>query len=186
MRFPNSDPPEEKQASHTPFGVFLLSFIAGIILVVLGGKSLHDDYRVLHKLTHLDEEYRPTTAKMLQVQVRRDSLQSGDKCYPDVLFEYFVEGKSVWGWRFSYEEEPRHRAYWEKRLARYRVGDTVTAYVSPLDPKDSFLEKKSDSLLRPGLKTAMAAVFVLIGILLTLIPVTMLLGNLAKKKFPAQ
>jgi len=182
LRIPTPTSPDSSQSSSTPPGVFVLSVVAGLILIVLGGKSFYYDYLILQKMTHLSQEYQPTPARMLQVRVRRDTTESGDKCYPDVLFEYFVAGKSVWGWRFSYEEEPRHRSYWEKRLQNYHVGDTVTAYVNPLDAKDSFVEKKTDSLLRPGLKAGVAAVFVLFGTLLLLIPVVTGLGNLFGKK----
>ena len=181
MRLPFSETTEESQNAPAPMGVQLIALAAGLILMVLGWKSLTDDYRLLHKLTHLDQEYRPTASKILQVKVRRDSLESGDKYYPDLLFEYFVEGKSIWGWRFSYEEEPRHKSYWEQRLARYHAGDTVTAYVDPANPKDSFLEKKTDSLIRPLLKALLAAVFVLFGALLFAIPASTFLGKLLKK-----
>ncbi|HAO98747.1 MAG TPA: hypothetical protein DCQ83_01745 [Fibrobacteres bacterium] len=169
------EPPEDIES--LPFGVRFLSLVAGLMLVLLGGKSLISDYRILHKLTHLDSEYRETPATMLQVRVRRDSAESGDKYYPDVLFEYFVNGQSVWGWRFSLEEEARPKAYWEKRLNSYHIGDPVTAHVSPLDPKDSFVETKRDSLLRPVLKLLMAAVFVLFGMLLFAFPVASFAGK---------
>ena len=182
MRLPVQETAEESQNDPAPVGVHLIALIAGVILIVLGWKSLTDDYRLLHKLTHLDEVYRPMPSKMLQVASRRDSLESGDKYYPDVLFEYFVDGKSIWGWRFSYEEEPRRKAYWERRLASYHPGDTVTAYVDPANPKDSFIEKKTDSLIRPLLKALLAGVFVLFGGLLFAIPAMTFSGKLLGKK----
>jgi len=97
QRIPTSSHAEQPQNSSTPPGVFVLSIVAGIILMVLGGKSFTYDYLILHKLTHLNEEYQATPAKMLQVEVRRDTTESGDKTYPDVLFEYFVAGKTVPG-----------------------------------------------------------------------------------------
>ncbi len=177
---PTSEDSEDIQS--LPVGVRLLSLVAGLILMVLGWKSLVPDYQLLHKLTHLEQEFLPTPGKMLQVQVRRDSLGSGDKYYPDVLFEYFVDGQSIWGWRFSYEDEPRHKAYWEKRLSQYHVGDMVTTYVSPKDSKDSFVEMKRDSLIRPLFKALLAAVFVLFGAFLFAIPVTAFIGKLFRSK----
>ena len=165
-----------------PAGVRIISLIAGVILMVLGWKSLGPDYRLFHKLTHLEQEYGMTPARMIQVRVRRDSTDAGDRCYPDVLFEYFVGGKSIWGWRFSYEEEPRHRAYWEKRLSRYHVGDAVTAHVNPMDSKDAFVEMKTDSLIRPLFKILLAAAFVAFGALLFAIPVIAFIGMLFRSK----
>ena len=165
-----------------PAGVRVISLVAGIILMVLGWKSLVPDYQLFHKLTHLDQEYAPTPGKILQVKLRDDSTNRGDKCYPDVLFEYFVNGKSIWGWRFSHEEEPRHRAYWEKRLGRYHVGDTVTVYVSPLDSKDAIVEMKTDSLIRPLFKILLALAFMAFGGLLLAIPVIAFVGMLFRSK----
>ncbi len=165
-----------------PAGVRIISLLAGVILMVLGWKSLVPDYQLFHKLTHMDQAYLPTPGKILQVNIRRDTAATGDKCYPDVLFEYFVDGKSIWGWRFSYEDEPRHRAYWEKRLSRYHVGDTATAYVNPKDPKDSFVEKKTDSLLRPLLKILLAAAFMAFGVFLFAIPVIAFFGMLFRSR----
>ena len=178
MIVPTSEDTEDIQS--LPAGVRIISLVAGVILMVLGWKSLVPDYQFLHKLTHLDQEYLSAPGKILQVKVRRDTSTTGDKWYPDVLFEYFVDGKSIWGWRFSFEEEPRNRAFWEKRLSRYHVGDTATVYVSPKDPKDSFVEKKTDSLLRPLLKILLAGAFMTFGMLLFAIPVIAFMGKLMR------
>jgi Protein of unknown function (DUF3592) len=141
------------------------------MIAFMGLKSVLQDYRSIHKLTHLDEEYRAIPAKFLLVQTRRDTTTSKEEYYPDIRFEYFVAGKSVWGWRFSWEEEPRSRSYWEKRLERYHAGDTVTAYVNPDDAKDSFVEKKWDNLFRQFLKAAVGLGFMGVGGILCVIPV---------------
>lgn len=49
------------------------------------------------------------------------------------------------------------------RLSSYRVGDTVTAYVNPLDPKDSFIEKKTAGVQRVLSKAMLGAAFGLFG-----------------------
>jgi hypothetical protein len=180
MRIQAPKSPDDTQS--LPSGVRLISLIAGVILLVLGWKSLVPDCRLLYKLTHLDSVYRPIPAKILQMKLRRDTIETGDKYYPDVLFEYFIDGKSVWGWRFSYEEEPRHKSYWEKRLASYHTGDSVTAHVNTDDFKDSFIEEKTDSLLRTLIKALVAGGFVVLGGLLFCIPVLAFLNNLMRGK----
>lgn len=156
----------EEGIVRTPAGVRWLALLAGLLIAGLGAKSVSQDIRIIHKLTHLDALYPPLPAKFLKVDVRNDSLGKSSDWYPDVLFEYFVDGKSVWGWRFSFEEEPQSKAYWEARLRNYQLGAHVTAYVNPLDPKDSFLEKKRDGLARPILKALLGMGFSLAGILL--------------------
>jgi hypothetical protein len=162
------DEPPETTGS-IPFGVKLLAVIAGIVILVMGAESMRQDYREIRKLTHLDTDYRAQPGTWVQVKVRQDSSGSG-KFYPDVLFEYFVGGKSVWGWRLSLEEHPRPEGYWENRLAGYRVGDTVTVHVNPLDAKDSFVEMKTDGLIRPLLKGLVGLAFCVFGAFLLFIP----------------
>jgi hypothetical protein len=160
--------------------VQLLAVIAGLIILVLGAKSVLQDYDVIHKLTHLDAEYRATPAKWVQVKVRQDTTGGGEY-YPDVLFEYFVEGQSVWGWKLSLEEIAKPEAYWKERLKNYREGDTVTAYVNPkrpTDPNESFVEMRHDGLLRPLLKGAVGVAFCLFGGFLVLVPI----GGWLKRK----
>ena len=167
-----------------PAGVRIISLVAGVILMVLGWKQLVSDYHLLHKLTHLSEEYRAVPAKILEVNVSRDTARTVDKYHPYIRFEYFVDGQSVWGWHFSYEDEPRTRLYWEKRLSQYHPSDRITAYVNPEDGKDSFVEKKTDSLIAPGLKFLLALAFVIFGLFLFAIPVIAFFGMLFRSKKP--
>lgn len=160
-----------------PVGVQLLALIAGIVIFVMGVESILQDYRVIRGLTHLDTEYKTMRGTWLQVKVRQDSSSSG-KYYPDVLYEYFPEGKSVWGWRLSLEEHPKGAGYWEGRLGNYKVGDTVTVHVRPEDPKDSFVEPRTDGIFRYLLKGLVGVGFCVFGALLVLIP----LGGWLKKK----
>jgi hypothetical protein len=160
-----------------PFGVQLLAVVAGIVIFVMGVESILQDYRIVRSLTHLKTEYDTMTGTWLQLKVRRDSSSSG-KFYPDVLFEYFPEGKSVWGWRFSLEEHPKAEGYWEERLKRYKVGDTVTVHVRPSDPKDSFIEPRTDGIFRYLLKGLVGVGFCVFGAILVLIPV----GGWLKRK----
>lgn len=161
-----------------PFGVQLLAVVAGIVIFVMGVESILQDYRAVRKITRLEESYVKMPARWLQVGVRADA-GSSSKFYPDVLFEYFPDGKSVWGWRLSLEENPRSREHWEQRLAGYKAGDTVTAYVSPTDPKDSFVEPRTDGVFRYVLKGLVGVGFVVFGGLLVGIPTA---GWLKKKK----
>ena len=160
-----------------PFGVQLLAVIAGIVIFVMGAESILQDYRDIHKITHLESEYRAQTGTWIQLGVRQDSSASR-KFYPDVLFEYFVDGKSVWGWRLSLEEHPKPKEFWEERLKGYKVGDTVTVHVNPEDGKDSFVEMKTDGIFRPLLKGLVGVAFCVFGGLLLIIPV----GGWLKKK----
>lgn len=169
-----SDEPAEQGGGGVPFGVQLLAVIAGLIILVLGAKSVLQDYDAIHKLTHLDTEYKATPAKWVQVKVRQDTTGNGEY-YPDVLFEYFTpEGKSVWGWKLSLEEIAKPEAYWKERLKEYRVGDTVTAHYNPkrpTDPNESFVEMRHDGLLRPLLKGAVGVAFCLFGAFLVIVPI---------------
>ena len=139
---PQNPTPEQRADGATiPFGVRLLALLAGTVFLLLAGKSVMQDYRLYYKLTHLDELYEDAPATWLKVEVRRDA-SGRDEFYPDILFDAHVNGTSIWGWRLSLEEGPADSAYWVERLASYHVGDSVTAYVNPDDPKDSFIEKK--------------------------------------------
>lgn len=166
--FKPSDGGEPEAPVATPFGVQLLSFLCGLLVAYLGAKSALQDGRHIRKLTHL-EEFTETPGRFLQVRVRRDSSGSGEH-YPDVLYEYFVDGKSIWGWRLSYEDEPRPEAYWKERLARYAVGGTVPVYYNPAEPKDSIVEKKRDSLYRVAMKMGLGVLFLAAGLLLAILP----------------
>jgi hypothetical protein len=153
----------------TPMGVQVLAFLCGIVVVHLGLKSIRQDYRIIAKTTRL-ESYAETPGKMLQIKIRRDSLGTEDDTYPDVLYEYFVDGKSIWGWRLSLEDEAKPRSYWTARLEGYAVGARVPVYFDPAQPKESVLEKKHDGLSRTWLKMAVGGGFVLVGSLLALLP----------------
>jgi hypothetical protein len=173
----STDETSEAGSPGIPFGVLLLAFIAGIVIFVMGVESIHQDYKVISGLTRLDTEYKTIKGTWLQVKVRQESSGS-EKYYPDVLFEYFPNGKSVWGWRLSLEEHPRDKQYWEERLKGYKVGDTVTVHVRPSDPKDSFVEPRTDGIFRYVLKGLVGVGFCVFGAFLVLIP----LGGWLKKK----
>ena len=160
---PSAEPePEPESASGVPQGVQILAFLCGLMVAFLGFKSAWQDWTLIDKLNHL-ERYSETQGTFLQVKVRRDTTGSGE-WYPDVLYEYFIEGKSVWGWRLSYEEEPKDKAYWEGRLAPYDSGAAVKVYYDPDLPKDSILEKKRDSLYRIWLKLLLGSCFLAAGL----------------------
>ena len=173
---------ESDGPSSVPFAVQLLGFLAGAVILMLAGKSVLQDWRLAHKLTHLDALYEAVPATWVKVAVRRDA--SGDaEFYPDVLFDYHVGGKSVWGWRFSLEETPHDSAYWAERLASYAVGDTVTAFVNPKDPKDSFVEKKTEgTTYRIRLRAFMGLAFCLFGGTLVVLALSGWLRNSSPKK----
>jgi len=162
-----------------PSGMAWLSFIAGLLFMVLGARAAWEDYEAMRPLLHT-EAYAPVAAKWLKVEVRADSGGSPADFYPDVLYEYFQEGKSVWGWRLSFEDLPQSKAYWLDRLKDYKVDDTVTAYLSPPDGKVAIIEKKNDGLWRPGLKVAIGLAFAAVGLVLTTIPVGAFLFRLKK------
>jgi hypothetical protein len=153
---------EPAGGAQIPFGVRLLALLAGTVFLLLSAKSVRQDYQLYYKLTHLDELYTATPAKWIKLDVRRDASGS-DEFYADILFDADVNGTSVWGWRLSLEEIPGDSAYWVSRLAPYRVGDTVTAYVNPQDPKDSFIERKTDGVQRVISKALLGVAFGLFG-----------------------
>ncbi|HKP95225.1 MAG TPA: DUF3592 domain-containing protein [Fibrobacteria bacterium] len=162
---------EEEQDGGTPQGVQILAFLCGLVVAYLGFKSTWQDFSRIHKLHHLDR-FVETSGKFLQVKVRRDSTGAADDFYPDVLYEYFVDGKSIWGWRLSYEEEPKPKAYWEGRLAGYAQGAAVPVFYSAQTPKDSILEKKHDGLYRIWLKMSLGAGFLFAGLVLAMLPLS--------------
>jgi len=168
---PKAPTPEETSSSGSaPLGVRLLALLVGTVFLLMAGKSVVRDFRQYYKLTPLDELYVATPATWLKVEVRRDASGAAD-FYPDVLFDARVDGQSVWGWRLSFEEAPRDSAYWAARLAGYKVGDTVTAFVNPRDPKDAFIEKKSEGVPRIVSKTMLGAAFGLFGATLVVLSV---------------
>lgn len=168
---PKAPAPEEAPASGSvPFGVQLLAFLAGAVFLLLSGKSVTQDVRLIHRLRNLDAYYEPVPAKWIKVEVRRDTSGKSDY-YPDVLFDANVRGTSVWGWRLSLEEAPGDSLHWAKRLANYRVGDTVTAWVGRENPKDSFIEKRSDGLQRVFSKALLGVAFGLFGATLLILAV---------------
>jgi hypothetical protein len=161
---PQSGPSRDEHdaPSSVPFGVQLLAFLAGLVFLLLSGKSVMQDARLIDRLRNLDAYYEPVPARWLKVEVRRDTSGKSDY-YPDVLFDADVHGQSVWGWRLSLEEAPGDSQHWAKRLANYRVGDTVTAWVDRKDPKDSFIEKHNDGLQRVLSKALLGGAFGLFG-----------------------
>lgn len=153
----------------TPMGVQILAFLCGLVVVYLGCKSTWQDYSRIKKFDRLDGLLE-TSGRFIQVKVRRDTTGSEDDYYPDILYEYFVAGKSIWGWRLSYEEEPKPKAFWEARLAGYKQGTPVPVYYDADAPKDAIVEKKHDGLGRIWLKMALGGGFVLVGLVLALLP----------------
>jgi hypothetical protein len=168
FKAPGSEAPEPETPASIPLGVRILSFLCGLVVAYLGFKSARQDWQFIDKLTHLDA-FVETPGRFLQVQVRRDSSGTGE-FYPDVLYEYFVDGRSVWGWRLSYEDEPKPETYWKERLGRYSVGDTAPVYYNPAQPKDSIVEKKRDSLYRVFMKMGLGILFCAAGVLLAVLP----------------
>lgn len=172
--------PSTNEPSGVPFGVTLLAFLAGIVFLSLSFKSVVQDVRLAYRLTHLEKFYAPMPAKWLKLDVRRDASGSKD-FYADILFDANVDGTSVWGWQLSLEESPNDSAYWVERLKGYRVGDTVTAWVSRVDPKDSFVELKTGGIQRVVSKALLGATFGLFGGTLVILSVLGFLRKPAKK-----
>jgi hypothetical protein len=172
-----------KDSGSIPKGVVWLALVAGILFCTMGWNSALKDIAELSTLKAI-ESFKPVSAKWLKVSVRHDTAGAAEDHHPDVLYEYFVGGKSIWGWRFSYEEMPHPKTFWEMRLRPYRQGDSVTAYVSETDPKISLIEKKSDGLFRPYLKLFMSLGFVAVGILLLLVPLAVAVSRLKKGSQP--
>ena len=161
-----TDPHNEPEAaSGVPAGVQVIAFLCGLAMAFLGMKSAWEDWRHIDKLSHL-ERFTSAPGTFLEVKVRHDSSGSPDDWHPDVLYEYFVDGKSVWGWRLSYEEEPMPRAHWEKRLTGYSKGKAAIVFYDPSEPKESILEKKHDSLYQSGMKLGLGLLFFIAGAVL--------------------
>jgi hypothetical protein len=172
---------ESEPVAGTPMGVQILSFLCGLVVAILGFKSVHQDFLVIRKLTHLDS-FVEVPGKLLQVKVRVDSTGSAEDFYPDVLYEYFVQGASIWGWRLSYEEKPASKSYWENRLSGYSVGTAVRVFYNPALPKDSILEKRHENLFRNWMKMLLGIGFLLVGLVLALLPMTTWLRKIFSPK----
>lgn len=169
---PKPPAPEPAVAGGVPFGVQLLAFLAGVLILVMAGKSAVQDFTFAHRLTHLDDYYEPVPARWLKLDVRRDASGDAD-FYPDVLYAMSTGDTTTWGWRLSMEEIPRDSLFWVERLSGYRVGDTVTAYMRPGDPKDAFVEARTDgSPYRIRLRGVMGLAFCLFGGTLVVLAVT--------------
>lgn len=158
--------PESETTAGVPRGVRILAFLCGLLVCWLGFKSARQDWRRIDTLIHLDR-LASAPGKFLHVQVRKDSTGSSEDWYPDVLYEYSVDGKNIWGWRLSFEEEPKPKAYWEKRLQAYAPGAPITVYYDPAHPKESIVEKKHDNLFRVWMKLALGAGFLVVGLILS-------------------
>jgi hypothetical protein len=159
---------EAESAAGMPQGVRLLAFLCGLLVCWLGFKSARQDWRRIDRLTHLDR-LASAQGRFLHVHVRQDTAGSGGDWYPDVLYEYAVDGKSIWGWRLSYEEEPKPKAYWEARLKGYSAGAPVAVYYDPAAPKESILEKRRDGLGRVWMKLGLGAAFLAAGVVLSVL-----------------
>jgi nitrogen fixation protein len=175
--------PDPRDSGGLPGGVIALSLGAGLLFAWMGLRSANKDYADLKRLTAA-ESYAATPAHWLKVGVRHDTAGSTEDFYPDVLYEYFVNGESIWGWRLSYEDLPHAKPFWDMRLKPYRVGDTVTVYVSPKDKKEAIVEKRNDGLFRPYLKVAMGLAFAAVGLALLSIPILTWLGGTKKQSPP--
>ncbi len=162
---------EDEPAVGTPQGVQILAFLCGLVVAFLGFKSTWSDYTLIDKMGHLDR-FQETDGKFLKAGIRTDTLGATREYYPDVLYEYFVDGKSIWGWRLSYEEEPKPKAFWEGRVSGYAKGAAVKVFYNRLEPKDSILEKKHDGLYRVWMKMLLGLGFMLVGVLLAVLPLT--------------
>jgi Protein of unknown function (DUF3592) len=178
FRAPVQEEPEP--AGGTPLGVQVLAFLCGLVVAYLGFKSSWADYTQIDKLRHL-ERFTATAGKFLEVKVRGDTTGSSGDFYPDVLYEYFVDGKSIWGWRLSFEDEPKPKAYWEGRLAGYAKGAPIQVYYNPALSKESIIERTHDGLYRMWLRMALGVGFLGAGLLLCVLP----LSGWLKGKSPA-
>src|SRR5690606_7159127 len=83
---PRSPAPEEPPPESVPFSVQLLAFLAGVLILLLAGKSAVQDFRLARKLSHPERYYETVPATWIKLGVRRDA--SGEAAfYPDVLFD---------------------------------------------------------------------------------------------------
>ncbi len=162
-------------------GVQFLAFAVGIVLIVLGLGSLRQDWKGMRQLTNL-EDLLETEGRVLKAEVRSDTSGAEDEFYPDMLFEYFIDGKSVWGWRLSLEEKAQPREYWVKRLEKYRVDDRIPVYFDRENPAYSMLEKRNDGLFRPLLSLTVSGGFTLFGLLLALVPLSAWMARFRNRK----
>lgn len=163
MNRDESDEESNRDPARAPHGMKLLAIAAAILFMVMGTRSALKDLTEWRRLSSL-ESYLTAPGIWIKVDVRQDTARSSGQFHPDILYDYYPEGKSIWGWRLSYEEKPKNKKEWEDRLKPYRVGDSVRVYWNPADPKDAVIEKKHDGYWRVGLNMAVGILFAIAGL----------------------
>jgi hypothetical protein len=111
---------------------------AGILLSVFFGLGSRLAYTQYQRLA----TYRPTPAVVLSVNVgthASSGRNSGVSYSPDIAYRYSVDGHTYVSTRATPINESRGGHWAFDIAARYRPGDSVTAYYDPTRPGDAFL-----------------------------------------------
>jgi hypothetical protein len=153
---------DEEAGGSLPPGFSYIGLVAGVFALVLGLKSLRQDYQRYDRVGRFSE-WESVPASWIQVSVRRDTSGALGEYYPDVLYDYRKEGKSVWGWRYSYEETPQSKEFWERRLSNFKKGDSLTVWIHPRLDGESLVEKQNDGLWGLFFKALAGVAFCLAG-----------------------
>ena len=87
-----------------------------------------------------------TSHDLGKLQATPNSNRPGIRAYgvswePLVTYEYEFEGQAYTSSKVIWEGEARKRSWAEGVLARYPIGNSVTAYINPSNPGQAYLER---------------------------------------------
>ncbi len=116
-------------------------------------------------------EYLTTQAKVLSSQVgvghKTDAVLK-EMYYPEVSYEYTVNGQTYQGNRFWPEKlQISHADKIQSTIAEYPVGSQVIVYYNPQNPADAYLQPLKGSA--PNQMMIMAMIFALFWIVVVFV-----------------
>ena len=128
-------PASPAAALRTIASLVLLAGVAGIVLWV-GGTAIRLERVARQRI----ETWRPVPATVQLVDIEPRRAGRGGMAYaPVVRYSYAVDGASYSASRVTVLDEASSRRWAEGIAARFRVGETVTAFYDPLHPGEAFL-----------------------------------------------
>jgi uncharacterized protein DUF3592 len=83
--------------------------------------------------------YRPVSATVLSTSVEEHSDSDGSTYEPVVVYRYYVDDRPYTASRVTPLKSSRSGRWAHRIVAKYRVGDSYTAYYDPAEPSEAFL-----------------------------------------------